>query len=735
MRFRPAEWKWWSTLVMTAALVVGAEAQLPLQKSRHRVVDSHAIGRALQPFTVPSSGAVNIDITSAHVLRKFVPNQAFGASVDAIGSGSESTLFSNSNVSTMLGAGQGGLSYRLYTELNVEDWHWNPIGTWSDAKDSQGYFVGSSTIGSQIQASFGYALPHRGATYDYGSNLQYSNIDDGNLTTYWKSNPYLTSTYTHESDSMHPQWIVFVLSSIQNINAVQVHWANPYAVSYQVQRWTGNDPIFAPTEGAWVNFPMGVVTNGVGGTTTLKLSTSPIPTQFVRILMTQSSNTYDTHGNADARNKMGYAVYEAGIGSVDGNGNFTDYVQHLPSQNQTTVYVSSTDPWHSPATENSATEQIGLDSILTGKLAQKLPAMIPVPMTYSTPDNAAAEVTYLLRRHYPIAGIELGEEPDGQNMLPEDYGALFVQWAAAIHRVDPLIKVGGPVTSFNGVQVWPDATGDTDFLKRFVNYLKSHNAISSLGFVSTEHYPFYQAGVEWPLVNQEVSEVQSIFKWISNANVAKTIPVYVTEYNLSAAPAQPIVDLMGALWHAVFVGEFMKGGGAGSYFYQYLPYEVSSGGTSFGLIGMLESNDSDQVIAKTSQYFSSQLMNLEWCLPGSGTHSMLPATTTLVDSTGVESVLPYAVARPDGQYSVMLINTDSVAHYTTISFKDTRLHAFTGSVTQSQLSPKNYDWLADGLSSTATPDGPYNKTSQVGGSTVFYSLPAHSLTVLRGKIH
>ena len=100
--------------------------------------------------------------------------------------------------------------------------------------------------------------------------------------------------------------------------------------------------------------------------------------------------------------------------------------------------------------------------------------MIPIAMLYGTPDDAAAQIAYLKKRGYAISYIEMGEEPDGQNMLPEDYAALYLQFATAMHRVDPALKLGGPV--FEGVnediQVWPDAKGRTSWLGRFLNYLE-----------------------------------------------------------------------------------------------------------------------------------------------------------------------------------------------------------------------------------------------------------------------
>jgi hypothetical protein len=38
--------------------------------------------------------------------------------------------------------------------------------------------------------------------------------------------------------------------------------------------------------------------------------------------------------------------------------------------------------------------------------------------------------------------VEMGEEPDGHYILPEDYAALYLQFSAAMHKVDPNLKLG-----------------------------------------------------------------------------------------------------------------------------------------------------------------------------------------------------------------------------------------------------------------------------------------------------
>ena len=210
-----------------------------------------------------------------------------------------------------------------------------------------------------------------------------------------------------------------------------------------MQYWTGDDAINDPANGNWTTFPNGSVTGGAGGTVTLQLASAPLKAEFVRVLMTASSGTCDTHGNGDARDCLGFAIDEVSIGTLAGS-TFHDLMKHAPNHKQTVTYASSVDPWHASTNEVTDEEQAGLDIVNTSGITRGLPIIVPVSMLYGTPDDAAAEITYLEARGYPIAYVEMGEEPDGQYVAPEDYGALYLQWAARLHAVDPTLKLGGP---------------------------------------------------------------------------------------------------------------------------------------------------------------------------------------------------------------------------------------------------------------------------------------------------
>jgi hypothetical protein len=414
-----------------------------------------------------SAAGQTIQVDVSHPTNHFIPRETLGAGVDRIAVDAIDKDLQQPTLEKTLASGWQPITYRQNTELAVEAWHWNPQGTWSESS-GRGYFTGSSTPTEMIRYSYGYSLPRRGFTRNDGTdNVGFSRLTDGDVNTFWKSNPYLTQRFTGESDALHPQWVVMDLAQPQAVNSIRIAWGEPYARHYVVQYWTGDDPMHAPTRGVWQTFPQGTITDGKGGTATIRLSGSPVGVRFVRIWMTESSNTCTADTSADPksgdpRNCVGYAIRELSLGTTSEDGDFHDILRHTADQEQTATYCSSVDPWHQPSDLGSTKQaQVGFDLFYTSGVTRGLPAMMPVAMLYDTPDNAAAEIGYLKKRNYPISYIEMGEEADGQNMLPEDYAALYLQWATAIHRVDPTLKLGGP--SFQGVnkdiEVWPIPTG------------------------------------------------------------------------------------------------------------------------------------------------------------------------------------------------------------------------------------------------------------------------------------
>ncbi|MGH9826984.1 MAG: discoidin domain-containing protein, partial [Blastocatellia bacterium] len=229
---------------------------------------------------------VRVDITPGHEVNSFAPNQALGAGIDRLPKDATDKLFTEPILKQLLSAGWQPVSYRQNTELFVEAWHWNPQGTWSDPA-GKGYFTGRATPAEFIRKSYGYSLPHRGFTRNDGTeNSGYSRLTDGDPNTYWKSNPYLTSAFTGEPDSVHPQWVILDLANNEMIDAIRIAWGDPYAKRYLVQYWTGEDPIKRATKGAWQTFTGGDITGGHGGLVALHLSPAPLIVRFIRIWMT-----------------------------------------------------------------------------------------------------------------------------------------------------------------------------------------------------------------------------------------------------------------------------------------------------------------------------------------------------------------------------------------------------------------------------------------------------------------
>jgi hypothetical protein len=692
--------------------------------------------------SIAQAQTIRVDAAPGHSTNSILPNRALGAGIDRLPYGTTDKLFVEPMVKQVLSAGWQPVSYRQNTELHMEAWHWNPAGTWSDPS-GKGYFTGSATPGDFVRHSYGYPLPHRGVTHDDGTDMVgYSRLTDGDKNSYWKSNPYLTQAFTGEDDSLHPQWIFLDLTSRQDITAIRIAWAEPYAKKYLVQYWTGEDPIKKPTLGVWQTFPAGAVSDGKGGTALLQLTSAPVSAQWVRVLMTQSSNTCDSHGSADRRNCLGYAIGEIYLGTTTSDGKFHDLIRHTPDQDQTATYCSSVDPWHEPSDlDEKAGDQVGFDLFFTSGFTRGLPAMIPIAMLYGTPEDSAAEISYIEKRAYPISYVEMGEEPDGHYTLPEDYAALYLQWATALHKVDPSLKLGGPI--FTGVnkdiEVWPDAQGKTSWTTRFIDYLKSHGRLSDLAFFSFEHYPMEPCKIPWSSLYDEANLVTHITQVWREDGVPRNVPLFITESNIAWQSEEAYVDIWGALWLADYVGAFLSNGGDAVYFFHYLPLGVHRGcNESLGTFGLFSTDANLQVEQPLSQYFASQLINLDWVQPGDGTHRLFPATSDIQDAAGHVLVTAYAALRPDGQWSLLIVNKDQEnSHTVRIAFdglKPSGVSDFAGPVKMVTFGSAQYQWHPLVGGGKADPDGPPVRSTVAASPATQYELPAASITVLTGAV-
>ncbi len=682
--------------------------------------------------------AATVHVDTSHAINSFDPDQALGSSIDVLSRDGIDKVFTPHIIQESLSAGWGPISYRNNSELRMAAWHWTENGAWSDPAHQSGYFTGSTELKEPVRSILSYALPHRGFSTSGDRPVL------GPNPTNWKSNPYLTSKFTGESDSLHPQWVVVDLKAEKPVSAIRIDWVAPYATAYRVEYFDGKEALDfdGGPKGEWKPFSAGIVANGQGGVATIQLSKAPITTQYVRVLMTQSSNTCDEHGSGDIRNCVGYAIRSIGLGTVDGKGAFVE-IQKSTGGHAPTYTSSSIDPWHAAidADKTGGDQHTGFDLLYSSGLTNNLPAMIPVTLLYGTPEDSAAQIAYIEKRGYPISFIEMGEEPDGKHAMPEDYAALYLQWATAIHRVDPQLKLGGPV--FEGVnediRVWPDAQGRTSWMGRFVDYLKAHDRIADLAFVSFEHYPFDACEITWKSLYSEPSLVKHTLQVWRDDGVPANVPLMITEDHLAPSLTGPMATIFSGLWLADNVGSFFESGGALFTHSPIQPQGVENTCLGWATWSNFVSDEKTyEIKGYTSSYFAAHMINLEWVQHRAGMHTMFPASIGIKDTEGNLLVTSYAVHRPDGEWSVMLVNRDeNHPHTVRVVFDDQenkRPASFTGPVHFVTFGSEQYVWINDGPNSHADPDNPPVATTINGGAATEFTLPKASITVLRGKV-
>ena len=274
--------------------------------------------------------------------------------------------------------------------------------------------------------------------------------------------------------------------------------------------------------------------------------------------------------------------------------------------------------------------------------------MIPIAILYATPEDAANEIAYLYKRKYPISWIEMGEEADGQRVLPEDYATLYIQFANAIHKLVPKAPLGGP--AFEGtpgdVDSWADANGRVSFLGRFVDYLKARGHLRDFTFFSFEHYPCMGGRqvrrVEFALLGAGLCESRGA--GLEGQRPAAECAV-LHDGGQRSRRGQPRHrqkwPLAGRLRR--FHADCRRG--------RHLLLSLHRiGWQSDGGGGFLPIDENNHVRYYPPQYLATQVITKEWVQPVDAMHKLFRVASDVRDADGNTLVTAYAVERPDGNY-------------------------------------------------------------------------------------
>jgi hypothetical protein len=533
---------------------------------------------------------------------------------------------------------------------------------------------------------------------------------------------------------------VIDLGEKKPVNAIRIRWGTPYAKQYRVEYWPGDDPmhLHADDNDDWQPFENGRSSNEEGGGQLIRLAERPRSVQFVRIMMSHGSGT-STETSADIRDRLGFAIREIELGHINHRRGFHDHIRHARNRHrQTVIYVSSTDPWHRAEDIDPSIEQPGFDFIFQSKLTNNLPVLVPVGVLYDTPENAAAEINYLLRRNYSLEGIEMGEEPDGQWASPEDYAALYAGVAKRLAALNPHLKLGGPgLQNFEDqLLTWADASGNRSWMNRFLKYVR--DAGVPFDFFSFEFYPFDNVCADAaPQLLQTPKRLKAMLASLHKDGVPSEIPWLMTEYGYSVFGGRPEVDIEGALFNADTIGAFVTLGGIKSYLYGYEPnYLQDELKCSWGNLMMLQLNPKSDQLNRLSTYYAAQLITKEWMQPTGEPHEIFPVTTDAKKAKQTSVVDVYAVRRPDNQWAILAINKHPKrAAQLKVEFKISGKQQpvrFAGEVEMIQFSRQQYAWHADGPNGYPTRSLPPEHFTLEASAP--YNLPPYSLTVLRGKL-
>jgi hypothetical protein len=344
--------------------------------------------------------------------------------------------------------------------------------------------------------------------------------------------------------------------------------------------------------------------------------------------------------------------------------------------------------------------------------------------------NAAAWVTYDKNNHIP-ALMEVGNEEDSPMTSSDDsrfqpYIDAFNAQAAAMHQADPGVKVIGPAAT-NEWYWWynPSNVNGSNSPDSLNMFLKGTGNKYGTGQVDGVSVHYYTGGTTW------VTAENSAQNWLSptgdwhtiqqsiQANDTRTLPVYVSEWNVGASDSGTgFNQTQGhALVVADVLGAFAQSGVAGE------AYFVTHGAGQYGLL--YGTGESRPVDSATPTYYATAL----WKYMG----NQLLQEAQSDDASTIMST--YASKSADGSLHFMAINKTNSAHQVQFALSGLSLtgqHLQVASVIPQHGGVFDQDaYYNGGLDPSAQQPlpGPVDGGT-ITGDALTYSVPAYSAVVL-----
>jgi hypothetical protein len=429
-------------------------------------------------------------------------------------------------------------TFRFPNGTLSNEYHWNGKGKY----DSTGIWHPDTAV---ISGGFMSTNLYCGTTSSNYDTERYSKITDGDTTSFWWSDPSITSS---------DPYIFLSWTSSKAIDSVVILWGSRFSRNFEVQTWQGSVSYPGPhqmKDERWNTVFSD--TAGAGGQTSVKFTS--VSTLALRVI---------SHKGFDGKDVQ--------IREIFAYSNGTLITAHKPDQaTQTKTFALSTHPGNS----NESTWQWTFEKFMSYLDTMGTPSQAVICVNYGTgtAEEAAAWVYYANKvKKYNIKYWQVGNEMDGEWEIggpvnAYTYSEKYLQFAKAMKAVDPSIKILGPLAS--GLDKLSGEHDNRTWLESTIFKIgetEKRDSCTYLDGIDFHCYPYWSSGTikaqDMALASDYVyNRSDSMLAWI-NRYLYKpdSTLVMISEYNatviMNILLKQPVNGIINANMNAGIAEKF-----------------------------------------------------------------------------------------------------------------------------------------------------------------------------------